>query len=88
MKVKPLADRILVKPVDAAEKTSGGIFIPQTAQEKTQEAKVIAIGASEDIKVKVGDRVLHDKYAGTTLKIDGFDHIIIKAEDVLANVEA
>jgi chaperonin GroES len=87
MKVKPLGDRILVKPVDAAEKTSGGIIIPQTAQEKTQEAKVVAIGASEDIKVKVGDRVLHDKYAGTTLKVDGADHIIIKAEDVLAIVE-
>ncbi|MBN8218573.1 MAG: co-chaperone GroES [Spirochaetes bacterium] len=87
MKVKPLGDRILVKPVDAAEKTSGGIIIPQTAQEKTQEAKVVAVGASEDIKVKVGDRVLHDKYAGTTLKVDGADHIIIKAEDVLAIVE-
>ena len=87
MKVKPLGDRILVKPVDAAEKTSGGIIIPQTAQEKTQEAKVVAVGASEDIKVKVGDRVLHDKYAGTTLKVDGQDHIIIKAEDVLAIVE-
>lgn len=88
MKVKPLGDRILVKPVDAAEKTSGGIYIPATAQEKTQEALVVSVGSSEDIKVKVNDRVIHDKYAGTTIKVDGLDHIIIKAEDVLAVVEA
>lgn len=87
MKVKPLGDRILVKSVDAAEKTKGGIIIPATAQEKTQEAQVVAVGTSEDIKVKVNDKVIHDKYAGTTIKIDGVDHIIIKAEDVLAIVE-
>lgn len=87
MKVKPLNDRILVKPVDAAEKTAGGLYIPATAQEKTQEAVVIAVGDSEDIKVKVKDKIIHDKYAGTTIKISGEDHIIIKADDVLAVVE-
>ncbi len=88
MKIKPLGDRILVKPVDAAEKTSGGIFIPATAQEKTQEAVVVAVGNSEDIKVKIKDRVIHDKYAGTTIKVEGVDHIIVKSEDILAVVEA
>ena len=87
MKIKPLGDRILVKPAEAAEKTSGGIFIPATAQEKTQEAIVVAVGASEDIKVKLNDRIIHDKYAGTTIKVDGQDHILIKSEDVLAIVE-
>lgn len=86
MKVNPLNDRLLVKPVDAAEKTSGGIFIPATAQEKTQEAVVVAIGDSEDIKVKVKDRIIHDKYAGTNLTIEGEEHIIIKADDILATV--
>jgi chaperonin GroES len=84
MNVQPLNDRILVKPVDAAEKTSGGIFIPATAQEKTQEAVVVAIGDSEDIKVKVKDKVIHDKYSGTTISVDGEDNIIIRADDVLA----
>ncbi|MBL8991713.1 MAG: co-chaperone GroES [Spirochaetia bacterium] len=88
MKIKPLGDRVLVKPVDAAEKTAGGIFIPATAQEKTQEAVVVEVGASEDIKVKVKDRVIHDKYAGTTIKVDGTDHILLKAEDILAVVES
>lgn len=84
MKVKPLDDRILVKSVEAAEKTTGGIYIPQTAQEKTQEAVVVAIGDSDKIKVKVKDRVIYDKYAGSTIKVEDTEHIILKAEDVLA----
>lgn len=84
MKVQPLDDRILIKPVDAAEKTAGGIYIPQTAQEKTQEAVVVAIGDSDKIKVKVKDRVIHDKYAGSNIKIGDIEHIIIKTEDILA----
>ncbi len=88
MKIKPLGDRVLVKPVDAAEKTAGGLIIPATAQEKTQEAVVVEVGSSDDIKVKVKDRVIHDKYAGTTLKVDGHDHILLKAEDILAIVES
>ncbi len=84
MKVQPLDDRILIKPVDAAEKTAGGIYIPQTAQEKTQEAVVVAIGDSDKIKVKAKDRVIHDKYAGSNIKIGDTEHIILKAEDILA----
>jgi chaperonin GroES len=87
MKVQPLADRVLVKPVDAETKTAGGIIIPDTAQEKTQEAKVIAIGDNkEKIKVKVGDRIIHDKYAGTSIKIDGADYLIVKGEDIIATI--
>ena len=86
MAIKPLGDRILVKSVSAETKTAGGIYIPETAQEKTQEAVVIAVGDSEDIKVKVKDKIIYDKYAGTNIKIDGEDHMIIKMDDVLAVV--
>lgn len=88
MKIRPLLDRVLVKPVEAEEKTAGGIFIPATAQEKTQEAEVIAIGDDkEKIKVAVGDRIIHDKYSGTQIKINGEDHLIVKAEDIIAVIE-
>lgn len=84
MSVKPLGERILVKPADAEVKTSGGIYIPDTAQEKTQEAIVVAIGDGEKIKVKIKDRIIHDKYSGTSIKVQGQEHILLKAEDVLA----
>ena len=84
MAVKPLGDRVLLKVILAEEKTSGGIYIPATAQEKTQEGLVVAIGDSEDIKVKVNDKVMYDKYAGSQIKIDGVDHLIVKIDDVLA----
>ncbi len=84
MKIKPLNDRILVQPIEAAEKTSGGIYIPATAQEKTQEATVVAIGPSDKIQVKEKDRVIHDKYAGTNIKVDGKEYVFLKAEDILA----
>ena len=85
MIVKPLGDRVLIKPLTAAEKTAGGIYIPATAQEKTQEAVVVAIGDdSSKIKVKVKDKIIHDKYAGTNIKIEDEEHIIVKAEDILA----
>ncbi len=84
MAIKPLGDRILVKSVTVETKTAGGIYIPETAQEKTQEAIVVAVGESEDIKVKVKEKIIYDKYAGTTVKIDGEEHIIIKMDDVLA----
>jgi chaperonin GroES len=88
MKVKPVGDRILVKPVELEQKTAGGLYIPDTAQEKTQEAVVVAVGDDKEvIKVKVKDRVIHDKYAGTSVKIDGKDHLIIKMDDILAVVE-
>ncbi len=85
MTVKPLGDRVLVKMEQEEEKTKGGLFIPETAQEKTQIASVIAVGDDEEeIKVKPGDRVMFDKYAGTTVKIDGDDHLILSMGDILA----
>ena len=83
MKIKPLGDRMLVKPLGAAEKTAGGIYIPATAQEKTQEATVVAIGDGKDIQVKVQDKVIHDKYAGTNVKIDGEEHILLSQKTCL-----
>ncbi len=90
MKVKPLADRVLVKPEKAETKRASGIFIPDAAQEKTQTATVIAVGPGtekEKITVKEGDLVMHDKYAGTNLKIDGEDYMILKNSDIIAIIE-
>jgi chaperonin GroES len=88
MKVKPLADRVLIKPEKSESKTAGGIIIPDTAQEKTQAASVIAVGDDkEKIKVKPGDRIMHDKYAGTAIKIDGEDYLIVKADDIIAVIQ-
>ncbi len=84
MKIKPLGERVLVKMVESETKTAGGIYIPQTAQEKTQEGTVMAIGDDESIKVKVKDRVLYDKYAGSTIKVDGEEQLIVKMDDILA----
>jgi chaperonin GroES len=89
MKIKPLGDRVLLKVSEEGEqKTSGGIFIPQTAQEKTNYGTVIAVGDDKDaIKVKVKDRVLYDKYAGTTIKVEGVEQLILKAGDILAIIQ-
>jgi chaperonin GroES len=88
MALKPLGDRILIKIEEAAKKTASGIIIPDTAQEKTQEGTVIAIGTDTDaIQVKVGQKVMYDKYSGTSVKIDGVDHLIVKMQDILAIVE-
>jgi chaperonin GroES len=88
MKVKPLADRVLVKPEKSETKTAGGIIIPDTAQEKTQIGSVAAVGDDkEKIKVKVGDKIMHDKYAGSAIKIDGEDYLIVKGEDIIAVIE-
>ena len=87
MKVKPLGDRVLVKPDAVETKTAGGIIIPDTAQEKTQRGVVVAVGDDkEKIKVSVGQKVIHDKYAGTQIQIDGVDHLILKS-NVLVAVE-
>jgi chaperonin GroES len=95
MKVKPLNDRVLVLRVGEEEKTSGGIIIPDTAKEKPQQGKVIAVGKGrilEDGKVvplivKEGDRVLFGKYAGTDIKLDGEEHLIMREDDILAIFE-
>lgn len=83
MNIKPLGERVLVKMEQLQEKTASGIIIPQTAQEKTQIGLVAAIG--EEVKnVKVGDKILHDKYAGTSVKMDGEEYLILNIKDVLA----
>ena len=84
MKIKPLGDRVLVKMQEGAEKTAGGLYIPQTAQEKTQEGVVLAVGDDETINVKVKDRVLYDKYAGSTIKVGAAEQLILKMQDILA----
>ncbi len=96
MKIRPLQDRIIVKRVQEEEKTKGGIIIPDTAKEKPIEGKVIAVGngkVQEDGKgrpldVKAGDRVLFSKYAGTEVKIDGEEHLIMREEDILGVIES
>lgn len=88
MKLRPLQDRILLKPELSESKTASGIIIPDTVQEKTQKAEVIAIGDDkEKIKVSVGQRVIYDKYAGNQIKIDGVEYLIVKAADVIAVIE-
>lgn len=85
MKITPLSDRVLIKVEESEQRTAGGIFIPETAQEKTQQGVVVAVGDDEDaINVKAKDRVMYDKYAGTSVKVDGADHLIVKASDILA----
>jgi chaperonin GroES len=95
MKVTPLQDRVLVVRIEEEEKTAGGIIIPDTAKEKPQEGKVIAVGTGkldEDGKqipldVKAGDRVLFSKYAGSEITIDGVEHLIMREDDILAIVK-
>ncbi len=86
MDIRPLGERVLVKAEQAEEKTASGLFIPQTSQEKTQFATVVAVG--EDVKtVKKGEKILHDKYSGTSLKMDGDDYLILDIKDVLAVIK-
>jgi chaperonin GroES len=88
MKVKPLADRVMVKLEKNEAKTAGGIIIPDTAQEKTQTGSVVAIGDDKEvIKVSVGQKVMYDKYAGTQVKVDGVEHLILKFQDIIAVIE-
>jgi len=90
MKVKPLADRVIVKLEKNEAKTAGGIIIPDTAQEKTQQGVVVEVGPGTEkdpITVKAGQKVMYDKYAGTQIKIDGEDHLIVRMADIIAIVE-
>jgi len=89
VKIKPLADRVLVEPAAAEEKTAAGIIIPDTAKEKPQKGKVVAVGTGkkdEPMTVKVGDEVLYGKYAGTELTIDGDTYLIMRESDIVAIV--
>lgn len=91
MKIKPMNDRVLVLRVQEEQKTSGGIIIPDTAKEKPQEGKVMSVGPGKmgddgkraPLDVKVGDRVLFGKYAGTDIKIDGVEHVFMREDDIL-----
>jgi chaperonin GroES len=95
MKIKPLHDRVVVRRIEEEERTPGGVIIPDTAKEKPMEAEVVAVGKgkiNEDGKqlpldVKKGDRILIGKYAGTEIKIDEIEHLILREEEVLAVVE-
>jgi len=87
--LKPLADRVLVEPAPAEEKTVGGIIIPDTAKEKPQRGKVIAAGSGkkdEPMTVKAGDTVLYGKYAGTEITVDGKEYLIMRESDIFAIV--
>jgi chaperonin GroES len=89
LKIRPLADRVLIEPDAAEERTAGGIIIPDTAKEKPQRGKVVAVGTGkkdEPMTVKVGDSVLYGKYAGTELIIDGTNYLIMRESDVVAVV--
>lgn len=94
MKIRPLADRVVIKKLEAEETTKSGIVLPSSAKEKPQEAEVVAVGPGtvvdgKEIKmeVKVGDKVLFSKYSGNEVKVDGEEYTIIKQEDILAVVE-
>jgi len=91
-KLKPLADRVLVKPIEKEEKTKSGIYLPDTAKEKPQEGEIIAVGPGKlnddgnriPMDLKVGDRVIYAKYGGTEIKVDDEDLIILRESDILA----
>ena len=94
MALKPLADRVVVRTVEAEDRTKSGLILPDTAKEKPQEGKVIAIGTGrllddgsiKKLEVKSGDRVLYGKYAGTEVSIEGEEYLILREEDILAVV--
>ena len=95
MKIKPLQDRLVVKRIEEEEKSKGGIIIPDSAKEKPQEGRVVAVGDGKTLEsgqkapltVKPGDKILFGKYSGTEIKIDGEEHLIMREDDVLAIVE-
>ena len=89
LNIKPLADRVVVEPAPAENKTASGIIIPDTAKEKPQEGIIVAVGPGkkeEPVTVKVGDKVLYGKYAGTELKLNGKDYLIMRESDIFAIV--
>ena len=95
MKIRPLGDRLLVKRIEEEDKSKGGIIIPDSAKEKPQEGKVVAVGKGKmlddgkmvALEVKAGDRILFGKYSGTDVKIEGEEHLIMREDDVLGIIE-
>lgn len=86
MTIKPLKDRVCVSYTEEPEKTTGGLYVPETAKEKPQQGKVVSVG-SEVKEVKVGDTVLFDKYSGSKIKLDDKEHLIVKEEDLLGIIQ-
>ncbi|GAB1473631.1 co-chaperone GroES [Bacteroidota bacterium] len=87
MNIKPLADRVLVEPKEAETKTASGLYIPDTAKEKPQQGKIIAVGngkKDEPMELKVGDLVLYGKYSGTEINVEGKEYLMMRQSDVLA----
>lgn len=90
--IRPLADRVVLKPITAEEKTSGGIVLPDTAKDKPQEGEVVAVGTGRildngtkvPLEVKVGDRVIFSKYSGTEFKLEGVEYLVLRESDILA----
>jgi chaperonin GroES len=94
VKIKPLEDRVVIKPVEAEEKTKSGIVLPDTAKEKPQQGDVVAVGPGRyengqliPMEVKVGDRVIYSKYGGTEVKLDGEEYLILSSRDIYAVIE-
>ena len=95
MRLEPLNDRVLVKRLESEEKTAGGLYIPDTAKEKPSKGEVVAVGPGKladdgqriALAVKAGDEVLFNKYAGTEVKLDGVDHLVMREEDILAIIK-
>ncbi len=92
MKIKPLADRVVVKPLPAEDKTKGGLFVPDTAKERPQQGEIVAVGPGRvtdegkkiPIEVKVGDKILYGKYSGTEVNFDGEEYLIMRESDIFA----
>ena len=87
MRFKPLGARVLLRPVEREDATASGIVLPDTAKRDKQNAEVVAVGAHEDVSVSVGDMVVYRKYSGTKIEVDGDDHLVVDADDILGVVE-
>jgi chaperonin GroES len=87
MKIKPLGNRVLLRPIEVEEKTKSGLYIPDSAKEKPLTATVVAVGDGELVKIKIGDNVIHESYGGSEITIEGMKHMLMDVKDILAVVE-
>jgi chaperonin GroES len=85
-KIEPLGSRVLIQPLEQESKTASGLLLPETAKEKPQSGEVIAVGTSEDITLKAGDKVLFARYSGTEFKMDGTEYLLMEFNDILARL--
>ncbi len=86
MKLKPLGNRVLLKPIEVEQKTKSGIYIPESAKEKPKQAEVLAVGDGKLVNVKVGDKVIYSDFGGSDIELDGVKHIVMDIKDILAIV--